>query len=105
MATYWRIFYDKEQRHFVADDKPSECQTVPGDSTTAWFIDRSSALNAIKRNNKKDNLKYVRVCKDCNESYWTTEDEVQWYTERNLFVPRRCSECRQKRKNKGGNET
>lgn len=83
---------------FVADNKKTEVQTMPDDSTTMWFANKKSANNAVEKHNA-DDLKDVKKCKECGEYFWQTEEERQWFIERKLKVPCRCYSCR-KKKNK-----
>ena len=39
----------------------------------------------------------VLKCKDCGEEFVITEGEQKFYKERNLNLPKRCKNCRQKR--------
>lgn len=43
------------------------------------------------------------TCKDCGEPFLMTYNEVQFYENRNLHIPRRCKACREKRKVNQGN--
>ena len=38
-------------------------------------------------------------CKDCGEEFYMTYREVHFYEEKGLSLPKRCKECREKRKN------
>ena len=37
-------------------------------------------------------------CKDCGEEFYMTYNEVHFYKEKGLNLPKRCKECREKRK-------
>ena len=39
------------------------------------------------------------VCKDCRNEFTLTDGEIAFYEKNGLFKPRRCSECREKRRN------
>lgn len=41
------------------------------------------------------------ICKDCGKEFYMTYKEVQFYKDKELSLPKRCKECRAKRK--GGN--
>lgn len=44
------------------------------------------------------------TCKDCGEPFLMTYNEVQFYENRSLHIPKRCKACREKRKaNQGSN--
>ena len=38
-------------------------------------------------------------CKDCGKEFYMTYKEVHFYEEKGLNLPKRCKECREKRKN------
>lgn len=38
-------------------------------------------------------------CKDCGKEFYMSYKEVHFYEERGLNLPKRCKECREKRKN------
>lgn len=40
------------------------------------------------------------ICKDCGKSFVLSESEFKFFTNNNLFLPKRCSDCREKRKEK-----
>jgi len=35
------------------------------------------------------------ICKDCGANYVLEENEIAWYAERNMQLPKRCKTCRQ----------
>lgn len=37
-------------------------------------------------------------CKDCGKEFEITEGEKNFYLSKNLSLPKRCKDCRQKRK-------
>lgn len=37
-------------------------------------------------------------CKDCGKEFYMQHNEVQFYKEKGLSLPKRCKECREKRK-------
>ena len=37
-------------------------------------------------------------CKDCNKPFTLTVEHQAWYRDRGLELPKRCSECRKKRR-------
>ena len=43
---------------------------------------------------------YFMRCKDCNDPYYITYEEENWYKIKNFNVPKRCKACRNKRRNK-----
>ncbi len=42
-----------------------------------------------------------RICKDCGRTFELSPGEIQFYKEKNLSLPKRCKECRDKKKRKG----
>ena len=51
-----------------------------------------------------NNIWQKHTCKDCGEPFLMTYNEVQFYENRNLHIPKRCKACREKRKaNHGSN--
>ena len=41
-----------------------------------------------------------RECKQCGEEFTLTDSEMKFYNEKGLNLPKRCSECRNKNKEK-----
>ena len=39
------------------------------------------------------------TCKDCGETFYMTFNEVEFFKNKELHVPKRCKKCRDKRKN------
>lgn len=39
-----------------------------------------------------------RVCKQCGKEFEITPQEIQFYKKKNLSIPKRCKECREKNK-------
>lgn len=42
-----------------------------------------------------------RICPDCGEPFTLTAREIDWYAARGMQIPRRCSVCRQARREAG----
>lgn len=40
------------------------------------------------------------VCKQCGKEFELTKEEIQFYESKNLDIPKRCKECREKNKQK-----
>jgi hypothetical protein len=71
-------------------------------------------FNAFKRIETADDLVYVHmmcaqisiiggiwqeyICKDCGKEFAMTYHEVQFYKDKGLHIPKRCKDCRDKRK-------
>ena len=45
-----------------------------------------------------ENTRTVIKCKDCNKPFTLTEEHLQWYKDKGLEPPKRCAECRKKRR-------
>ncbi len=39
-----------------------------------------------------------RTCKDCDEEFVILEAEAKWFEERDMQLPKRCADCRRKRR-------
>ena len=46
----------------------------------------------------------LRVCKDCGKKFTMRFSEVEFYCKKELHLPKRCPECRARRKEKAKNE-
>lgn len=46
----------------------------------------------------------IRVCKDCGKKFTMRFSEVEFYRKKKLHLPKRCPECRARRKEKAKNE-
>ena len=44
--------------------------------------------------------KLTETCKDCGESFQISDSEQSFYKEKGFFLPKRCSDCRRKKKEK-----
>lgn len=44
-------------------------------------------------------LWHKHKCKDCGKEFYMTYKEVHFYKDKGLSLPKRCKECREKRKN------
>lgn len=91
----FRIYFDGNQ--FVADNNATEVQTTSDDSVVMWFANRKSADDAVRKHNA-DDIKDVKKCKECGEYFWQTDEERNWYADRNMKAPCRCFSCRKKNK-------
>ncbi len=43
----------------------------------------------------------IRKCVDCGRDFEITEGEIEFYNKKNMNLPKRCKECRDKKKNGG----
>lgn len=46
-----------------------------------------------------------RICKDCGEPFKIPQNEARFYESKNMSLPARCKECRDKRKKDGAKGT
>ena len=90
----YKIYFNGNE--FVEDNTATEVQDMTCGSTTAWFANKKSANDAVKKHNAND-LKDVKKCKECGEYFWQTDDERIWFTDRNMKAPCRCYSCRKKK--------
>lgn len=93
-AKGYRVYFDGKQ--FKNEETVSEVQSVPVDSTDLWMDTIGHAREAVKKFNK--HLGVVKVCKDCGGYFVQSQDEVDWFIERDMKPPVRCITCRKKRK-------
>jgi hypothetical protein len=90
----YKVYFNGKK--FVADEVATEVQTMPGDSTTSWMANKKYAVDAVEHHNTND-LKDVKKCKECGEYFWQTDEERNWFIDRNMKAPCRCYSCRKKR--------
>lgn len=48
--------------------------------------------------NDRDQSDETRVCADCGDDWFISEDEIAWFIDAGLVPPRRCKQCRAIRK-------
>ena len=46
----------------------------------------------------------TRKCVQCNKTFNISDSEIQFYESKNLSLPKRCKECREKNKNAGASD-
>lgn len=91
----YRIYFNGNK--FAADEAATEVQTMPDDSTTAWFANKKSAVDVVEHHNA-NNLKDIKKCKECGEYFWQTDEERAWFADNNMKAPCRCYSCRKNKK-------
>lgn len=94
--------YDKEMI-----DMPSE---TPSDETIHFVLNEKDAEGLIEtlNNDLKKSVDemgnyrdfIVRKCKDCGEYFVIREHFAYWCKEKGFNIPKRCINCRKKRKSK-----
>ena len=50
---------------------------------------------------RRGDEKVKRTCRECGKEFELNEGEIQFYNAKNLELPKRCKECRDKKKNNG----
>lgn len=45
----------------------------------------------------------VVKCRDCGTEFVISEEEKEWYENKNFVLPTRCKDCRQKRRQNNNN--
>lgn len=58
------------------------------------------AVQAREAERKTQNaaVRERRQCKECGTTFLITETEAEWYENRGLELPKRCPDCRRKRR-------
>lgn len=58
---------------------------------------------------KEDNMKeHYITCADCGQEFTVSEEEAKWYKDKGFEMPKRCPDCRKKRRharNTGGKKS
>ena len=93
----YRIYFDKEEMKFKADDFKTEVGDYAQDGTTAWFNNFKAACNQVNLRNENI-LHEIKICKDCGTPYWLTKDRELWFLNKGMKLPVRCQSCIDKRK-------
>ena len=107
----YKVYFDGKK--FVAEDKLSEVENDSRcpDLPVMWFsmylgydyAEKMAAnLNEKYKNSVEELEKYshfiIKKCKDCNRHFILVKRKIDWFKEKNLSIPVRCSCCIQKRK-------
>lgn len=104
----------KETRIFMYDVANNNIVSVdPADPASEGFK-KIKNYNRITTNPKKfdfmnsiankyneevaEGKSYILSCKDCGEYIFINEKEAKWYKDHGYDIPKRCKDCRQKRK-------
>ena len=82
----------------------SECQHSDNfeqylevDQTFHWHTEQKRPKFAFRKQNTESPSVLSYRCKDCKTILQMSTDQVHWFPQRSLHVPKRCEECRQKR--------
>ena len=54
--------------------------------------------NITELENADDHAIYIEICKDCGRAFAINKEEYKWFSSRELIPPKRCKQCRIKRK-------
>ena len=95
------LMYDEDTNTIVAAGETSGYCKI---KNFPKIVTNPSKYQGIERSADKytDEIRegrgYIFKCKDCGEYILITESEAKWYTDHEYAVPKRCRDCRQKRK-------
>lgn len=89
-----RCYFDENEKRFKVEFSQSEAGGYSDEEY--WNTDLNNALISVENNNKQ--LQYFHKCPDCNHYFWLLPQEMDWFTNRKLSMPKRCPKCRKKRK-------
>ncbi len=92
----YKCFYNINTKKFECENVPSEVGDYTPDGTIFWSESYESALAAINNHNEHS-LDEIFVCKNCNQPFFLTKDEQEWFIDRGLNLPKRCYCCRRKK--------
>ena len=59
---------------------------------------KGNMTSAIKEVMDKFPGAHFEQCKDCKKFFLITDGDTKWYTEHELSLPKRCGDCRKRRK-------
>ena len=104
----YRIYYDKANKKWkyetflseVGHTTDFECwnATISGAESTCMHYNKDFVADAINMYSYKHYT--ICTCKDCKKDYILTNDEYFWFSDRGFSIPKRCPECRSRRRNK-----
>lgn len=97
----YRVYYDKKEKLWKFETNGSEV----GETTdfNKWFYTITSAKNACVHFNEnmvtsldeiEDSDKFmIFVCKECEQDFILNGDQISWYLDKSLRIPKRCPAC------------
>ena len=99
----YRVYVSIKERKPMLDDKMydiSEIDNYPHDrgEMSSFFELKEHAIKALKEWEEDYAKGYYKICKDCGGYFWLDDDGEEWFREKNMTPPKRCPECRKKRK-------
>jgi hypothetical protein len=104
----YKVHFDG--RKFVAEHEKSEVNASYHDSCEWWYTDERSAEDAVEDLNKdtitrveedkvySDSTILVQRCRECGNYFAMNANEIEWYQNKDMSVPKRCYRCRKARK-------
>ena len=72
-------------------------QYLEDDQTFHWHTEQKEPKFAFRKQNTESPSVLSHRCKDCKIIFQMSTDQVHWFLQRSLHVPKRCEECRRKR--------
>lgn len=106
----YRESWDDTNKKFVLEefelknqyDNDSLTSGNLSDMRNSYYELKESAENAVAMSNTKLNTGafHVLKCKDCGKFFILPQSEIEWFEQRSMVPPKRCSFCRGKKKTK-----
>ena len=103
----WYQYYNEETKqidyaeHSVKDIHGSwETPSNVDEYKCQCYTEEAHAIEGVKSCNEdlKWGKLHIHKCKDCGIYFYTTLDEERWFEYRDMYIPKRCSKCRTKRR-------
>lgn len=88
---------EAKKAHAKAERITTKCSVCnkPFSYSANWQPARAEALTMCKEcYEKKNNIVYRSVCKECGKPFYVRGGEAQWFKDKGLEMPKRCYECR-----------
>lgn len=100
----YKVYFDgKEWR---IEDKKSEVEDSGSDDFNRWFDTFQHGMDAVESLNQRTKTDISKVqklddlllckCKECGNDFLQSGDEIEWFKEKRLQIPKRCRKCRYK---------
>ena len=104
----YREVWDEQNNRFTyaefdikhASDFDSIPETNLYDTVHSYNPYESEVEKRVKEDNEKlesGKLKVIK-CKDCGKFFIQTEEEIEWFNWRDMNPPKRCYDCRRRKK-------
>lgn len=93
----YKVFYNTETKKYEYE---TEATPVKYEHGARWINLPHNAENIVRayNNDLESGRRIVFFCSDCGTIVEMDENEIEWYKDRVLSLPKRCFDCRQKRK-------